>query len=210
MKKLLGCLIFVISIFCLVGCDTKQVYEREYKPVYEAGLEITYLLDEMASSEEYVSLYTGVTDVADIIKEIGEGDYTKPKAVYEIAISNEMMDRFSETALLTDLSDELETYVKDRLRSSFVSQINATAGVNSLAASSICTAGKTFINPIAEGTILVYTYENGYPIAVTITAAPDGSASATGTFIVADGFDDIEGIKAYFGDTDIEVLEITQ
>ncbi len=192
------------------GCAKEESQPREYTQIYEAGLDITYLLSEMASSDEYITFFTGDTAVKDVVKKIGDGDYSKPKAVYEIMITDEMFERLVDTASLDNATDELKKSLTDRVRSSFITQLNGTAGVNSLAASGICTAGKTFINPIADGIILVYTYENGYPIAITFTAEPDGLAGASGTFVMVEDFDSIEGIKSYFSETDIEVLEVTQ
>ena len=209
-RKFICLVLSAMVIAGLSGCAEKENQPLEYTPIYEAGLEITYLLGEMASSDEYAVLFTGNSPVADKVKEIGNGDYTKPKAVYEILVTDEMLEMFAETASLSDASDDLKDYLKDRVRSSFITQLNGTAGVESLAASSICTAGKTFINPIADDILLVYTYENGYPIAVTFTAESDGSAGASGTFVMVENFDSIEGIKSYFSDTDIEVIEVTQ
>ena len=192
------------------GCTKKENQPLEYTSVYEAGLDITYILGEMAASEEYITFFTGDTTIKDVIKRIGEGDYTKPKAVYEIVITDEMFEALVDTASLEGTTDELKNNLTDRVRASFITQLNGMAGVENLAASSICTAGKTFINPVADDTILVYTYENGYPIAVTFATEYDGSASASGTFIMIDNFDTAEGIKEYFSETDIEVIEVTQ
>lgn len=210
LKKFICMVLSVMVIAGVSGCTKKENQPLEYTQIYEAGLDITYILGEMASSEEYITLFTGDTAVKDVIKKIGEGDYTKPKAVYEIIITDEMLEGLADTASLEGATDELKKCLNDRVRSSFITHLNGTAGVNSLAASSICTAGKTFINPIADDTLLIYTYENGYPIAVTFTAEYDGSAGASGTFVMVEDFDSAEGIKSYFSDTDIEVIEVTQ
>ena len=209
-NKFVAVVLSLIVVAGVSGCKPEADQPLEYTQIYEAGLDITYILGEMAASEEYLTFFTGDTAVKDVVKKLGEGDYTKPKAVYEIVITDEMLEGLVDTASLEGATDELKKNLTDRVRGSFITQLNGTAGVNSLAASSICTAGKTFINPIADDILLVYTYENGYPIAVTFTAESDGSAGASGTFVMVENFDSIEGIKSYFSDTDIEVIEVTQ
>ena len=134
LKKFICMVLSVMVIAGVSGCTKKENQPLEYTQIYEAGLDITYILGEMASSEEYITLFTGDTAVKDVIKKIGEGDYTKPKAVYEIIITDEMLEGLADTASLEGATDELKKCLNDRVRSSFITHLNGTAGVNSLAA----------------------------------------------------------------------------
>ena len=94
---------------------------------------------------------------------------------------------------------------------SIVSQINAMGGVENLAASSVCTVGKTFVSENAsESIIYLYTYEDAAPIAVTFTVGEDYTVSATGTFILYDGFTfgSAEEIRSAFSDIAVSVTEV--
>ena len=70
-----------------------------------------------------------------------------------------------------------------------MTQINGMSGVENLAASSVCKVGKTFVNENAnEDVIYLYTYEEAKPIAVTFTVSEDNAVSATGVFVMYEGF----------------------
>ena len=94
---------------------------------------------------------------------------------------------------------------------SLITQINGMGGTEELAVSSICTHGKTFVDDsITDNTIFLYVYEDALPIAVTFTVGEDGAVSASGTFIMYDGFScgSVEEVEESFRAFDVEVSEI--
>ena len=118
----------------------------------------------------------------------------------------------AELSDLEGVSEELKNYLTQRVIASLMSQINAMSGVENLAASSVCTVGKTFVSENAtENVIYIYTYEGTAPVAVTFTLGEDHSVSATGTFILYDGFTcgSAEEIRGIFGDITVNVTEVT-
>ncbi len=210
--KRIGILVVLCMVF-LSGCAKPDPINVDYTQIYDVGLESVQVISEMASSEEYISLLTASPDLMAVAKEIGEGDYTKPKAVYAIAIEDETLDLLSENGGFENMSDGLLTSIRRKTLSSIIPTINSTAGVNALAAASILTTGRSFVNPLMmgeTGEIVVFTYENGYPIAVTFTGNADFAISASAMPVMVEGFDTIDGIKEKLGYVEAEVVEITQ
>lgn len=180
--------------------------------LYTHGLDVVQMLSEMAQSEECIGLYTADSAIGSLVQEIGEQDHWAPKAVYAISVTDENLSAMAELEGM-ELSEELETYLKQRTLSALIPQINAQSGVEALAAASICTAGKTFVSKdTEENVIYIYAYENAVPAAVTFTVGEDGAVSANGVFIMNESFTcgSAEEIKDFFSDISVEVTEIPQ
>ena len=74
MKKKNLVIFSVILILSLTACGSK----KEQSSLYEQGLEVVSLMEEMANSESYIQLFTGNTEINEIIQNIAEGDYSQP------------------------------------------------------------------------------------------------------------------------------------
>lgn len=181
MKKFLTALL--LSALLLASCGTPAAEDRS---LYEHGLDVVALIDEMVNNEDYVRVYSGSDDILNVTRTIAEGDYSSPKNVYKVTIPDTIINALSEADSLSDASPELLDYLRQKTLASIPIQITSTEGVNFLAAASICTAGKTFLSDeVPEYMIYLYTYENAVPIAVTFgrDANVPGVVSATGTFL---------------------------
>ena len=179
-KYLTACL---ASVLLLTSCGTPAA---ETKSLYEHGLDVVALMDEMVNSEAYVQAQTGSEEILNITRTLAEGDYSSPKAVYRITIPDETIDALGQIELLADTSETLRSYFRQKTLSVIPIQITSTEGVNFLAAASLCTAGKSFISDEIPGNVIyLYTYENTVPIAVTFGCNADtpGIISASGTFL---------------------------
>ena len=118
----------------------------------------------------------------------------------------------AELSNLEGASEELKNYLTQRVMASLMSQINAMSGVENLAASSVCTVGKTFVSENAEENVIyIYVFEGTAPVAVTFTLGEDHTVSATGTFIFYDGFTcgSAKEIESAFSDIAVNVTEVT-
>lgn len=205
MKKWMEIGLVLIMLLGLSACGREA-------SLYEHGLDVVQLLSEMVQSEECIRVYTADEDVSSVVHKLGAQEHGAPKAVYAISLSEEVLATVAELETM-DVSEELQAVLKRRVIGSLVPQINAAAGVDALAATSICTVGKTFVCEACEtDTIYVYTYENAAPAAVTFVACEDGTVSANGTFIVNENFpcSTTEDVKVYFSDIAVEVTQITQ
>lgn len=215
MKKLirstlsgLAIVVALIMIFNLSACGKKN--DTETKSLYAQGLEIVQLMSEMTQIEEYVELYSGSNEIKTIIQNIGIGDFSSPKAVYAISIAEDDLAAMVGSNQ-DNVSEELKNYIMQKSLASLMMQINGMSSVENLAASSVCTVGKTFVNEnVTEDVIYLYVYENAIPVAVTFTIGENQAVSASGIFIMYDGFTcgSADEIKSFFNDITVNVSEV--
>ena len=209
MKKLMAIVLALVSVFALSGCDNKS--NTEPQSLYAQGLEVVQLMSEMTRAGEYIDTYTGDSTIKNIIQNIGVGEYSVPKSVYAISIPDENLVAMAELSELDNSSKDLKTFLMQKVLGSLMLQINGMAGVENLAASSVCTVGKTFVDENAtDDVIYLYTYENALPVAVTFTIGENHAVSATGVFIMYDGFTcgSADEIKSFFSDISVNVSEV--
>ena len=211
MKKAFAFVLVLVIILGLAACGAvKEV--QESKSLYAHGLDVVSMLSEMTRSESFIGIYTANSEIKDIILALGEHPYDTPAVVYAITIPEDVLMGMAELSNLGDASEELKSYLTQRVMASLMSQINAMSGVENLAASSVCTVGKTFVSESAtENVIYIYAYEDTTPVAVTFTLGEDHTVSASGTFIFYDGFTcgSAEEIQGVFGDIAVNVTEVT-
>lgn len=176
------------------------------KSLYAHGMDIIALMEEMVQSDYYLDVMSGSSELKTMASDIAKGDYTSVKAVYKVTIPS--FDKL--LALLdedfggfSELSPGLQEHLNNRSAYTFLSQINATEGVNALAISSVLTAGKVFVNgTLTENTMYLYTFESGYPIAICFSKGVDGAVSANGTFLLSQSLscETAEDIETFFRD----------
>ena len=211
MKKTIAFVLVLTIILGLAACGAANE-AKESKSLYAHGLEVVSMLSEMTRSENFIGIYTANSEIKDIILTLGENSYEQPDAVYAITVPEDTLTGMAELGNLEGASEELKSYLMQRVMASLISQINAMSGVENLAASSVCTVGKTFVSENAsENVIYIYVYEGTTPVAVTFTLGEDHTVSATGTFIFYDGFTcgSEEEIQRVFSDIAVNVTEVT-
>lgn len=211
MKKAIAFVVVLTIILGLAACGVAQE-ATESKSLYAHGLDVIGMLSEMTSSESLIGIYTANSEIKDIILALGDHSYETPDAVYAITIPEETLMGMAELSNLGNASDELKSFLTQRVMSSLMSQINAMSGVEDLAASSVCTVSKTFVSENAtENVIYIYVFDGTAPVAVTFMLGEDHTVSATGTFIFYDGFTcgSAEEIQRVFSDIEVNVTEVT-
>ena len=211
MKKTIAFVLVLTIILGLAACGAANE-AKESKSLYAHGLEVVSMLSEMTRSENFIGIYTANSEIKDIILALGENSYEQPDAVYSITVPDDTLTGMAELSNLEGASEELKSYLMQRVISSLMSQINAMSGVENLAASSVCTVGKTFVSENAtENVIYIYVYEGTTPVAVTFTLGEDHTVSATGTFIFYDGFTcgSAEENQRVFSYIAVNVTEVT-
>jgi len=214
MKKSMIALTMAFAlVLSLCACGGQIGNTASGKTLLEHGLEVVATMDEMADSDEYISFYSGNKEMAEIVKEIGKGDHSAPVAVYKITIDKEAIEAWDMLGGLDGLSENLKTAMRQKaFGAALITQINAQNGATTLAATTICTAGKTFVSTEGDGdTIYLYVYENACPAAVSFVRGEDNSVSASGTFIINDGFDtsSMESLEAFFGESGAVIESIS-
>ena len=206
----------VISIVLALGVSGCGGGNSSNKTLYEQGLEVISLMEEMASSDTYLKIYSVSSEIQDIMRTAGEGDFSEPKAIYRVATPEETLLGLAEIAgseAPEGLSDTLKDYVQSRMNGAIINQINAMGGATTLAAANICTGGKTFVSDeLTEDVIYLYTYESAVPVAISFAVGEDGAVSATGNFILYEGFnvDTEQDIKDFFEEFSVKVEAIAK
>lgn len=210
MKKAIGFVLVLMIILCMAACGAVKE-SKNSKTLYAHGLDVIHMLSEMTQSENFIGIYTANSEIKDIIMELSNHSYETPAAVYAITIPKDVLMGMPELSNLNDASEELKAYLSRRVLASLMSQINAMSGVEKLAASSVCTVGKTFVSEnVTDNVIYIYAYEGTTPIAVTFTLGEDQTVSASGTFVFYEGFtcESAEAIQNVFSDIAVNVTEV--
>lgn len=210
MKRLCAFVLTIVIVMSLCGCGNKSAIKVSEKSLYEHGLDVVSLMVEAARSESYLQVYTGSDELLEIVKTIGEGEFTVPKVVYAVKLPVKMLWELTDYIKMGDLSEELTNALNGKMLGALVTRINALSGANYLAATSVCTMGKTFVkSDLTEDVIYIYVYEDATPVAITFTVGEGGAVSASGTFIIHDEFTcgSAEEIKDFLGGG--EVTEVT-
>ena len=147
------------------------------------GLKLIAGLDKMAESEEYISLFTASDNISEIISEIGEGDYSAPKAVYKAEVpADEVMKLFYTESL--NLSEDIKASVAKRYFASIPTQITATSGAESLAAMTLLTSGSPIIDDsVKENQLYIFIYD-GISAMVTYTPYDNGAVDVSASFVI--------------------------
>lgn len=184
------------------------VTESELPSLEVRGMQIVSMLEEIAESEEYLSIYSADPELLNIIAAFAEGDHSDPKTIYRLTLSEENVKSLCGTDVLTSLSPKLQDFLEGRVQASIINIANARGGSTALAATSICTAGRTFVSDeISSDTIYLYTFEDAVPVAVSFTVGESSTVTATGTFLIAEELntDSPESIREFFSELDLTV-----
>ena len=186
MKKKFIVILTVIMILSVTACGTK----KEQDSIYEHGLEVVALMNEMADNQSYVQMFTGNTQISEVIQSNTDGDYSKPKAVYEVVLQKDnFQGLLGNEATQISMSDELKKIINKKVNASVITQLNAHGGSENLAASTICTAEISFVNSeVKADVIYIYVYENTAPVAVIFLQEGNDIVSANGTFMFGEEF----------------------
>ncbi len=211
------CLILVfVMLFSLGACSGKQEdalsQTANAQSLYDHGLEVVSMLVEATRTEEYVKLFIQDEGVITLASEIGAGDYESLKTVYSISLDERDYLDLIGVEGMDNLSEQLQENLENRILSGVATQFNSRKGVAAVAATSVLTMGKMFVEEgLQENIIYLYTYEDAFPVAVVFVVGEDGAVSASGTFILCEEEEmaTVEDIERLFIGMDIVVNEIT-
>ena len=207
------CAVLIMSLVMVLCACAESKSEVSEKTLYEQGMDVVAIMAEAARMEDYTRAYTGSSDLMEIVNRVGAGDYSSPKAVYSVAVSEESILGMLGMENLDGFSNALKETMLSRAIGALTTQINGYAGVNNLAAASVLTLGKSFVdNNLSEDVIYIYTFENGFPVAVTFTVGENGAVSAGGNFIMYEEFTcgSLNEVQEFFGEFGATVNEVAK
>ena len=211
MKKAISMLLVICMLLLGTAACGTQNDGNASKTLYAQGLDIVNMLSEMTRSDDFIGLYTANSSIQECILSLGEQVYGSPDAVYSITVPEDALLDMTEWKQLQNVSEDLRCYVLQRVHASLIGQVNAMGGAEKLAASSLCTVEKTFLCESADRNVIyLYVYDDAAPVAVTFTLGEDHTVSASGTFVLYEGFacGSAEEIRSAFSDIPVEVAGI--
>ena len=179
------------------------------KSMDECAKEVIDLLLEMTSSDDYLKMYGFNSDNQKaMLEKLRSGNYTTPSAVYEITVTEETINLYMKEFGVEKLSDNLKKQFVSTITGSVVTRVNSSIGTDAVALGSALYGGNSYrCSEVKKSTMLLYVYENGNPIMITISASEYGIAGFTARFLMSDTFptDTAENIQNYFYSLDIGV-----
>ena len=180
----------LILLLTLSGCGTQKI---DGKSLREHGMDIVKIMEEMVKNADYGKLTGGDNNTLEENRvQLATGDYAAPAAVYGMSLPSfqSILTLVGESEESYNFSEALNTQLDNKSASVLVNQLNSMKGVSALAGTSLYTAGKVFVsNELTENTIYLYTFQNGYPIAVVFTVGEDHAVTAQGTFLLWEDID---------------------
>lgn len=205
-KTILMTLVVITLLSALVSC----VSSREETDLYELGEEMIGLMQEMASNDYYLELYS-VEAFNDMLHYVAKANYTTPKAVYSFEISKSHFEQMiPETeGGKNPFSDELEEIVFESYARNFAAQLISRFGASAIAASGVCALQKTVCSSkITVPTCYLYVYESAPSVIITFIPGEDNTVSANGTFILPKELQDEETLIEYLNEMKVTLTQI--
>ena len=176
------------------AADAWYSASQEAEPqLLKVAAALTEMLDEIASSDDYVSLMGGGGNIQETIRAWGTHRHAVPRAVYQVELST-TPENDALQPLRDHASDALWKQATSRINSALASQINAAKGAETLAASAICTVQTAFTTAgDMEQIHYILLYDDAAPVMVSFTPYPQESGAAvtaSATFLALDNATD--------------------
>lgn len=186
-------IVSVLFLFCALAVFAKGKAKPRQATLYEHGLSLAALMKEKAESSDYRAIVLGANgDLDEKVRELGAGDVSKPTAVYRLSgdffYLVDMMGLGGSESV--NLSPALKRDIAERLISGFaVMWTGKMTGALSVAAASVLQSQSTFVSDeLSENCAYIYTFAEGYPVAVSFTKGDGGAVLANASYVVDEDF----------------------
>ena len=196
MKKLIAIIAALSILMTLCSCDTGG----DETALYDKGLEITSIMDEMLDSEDYLSMLGLPQAASELAEEIAAEDRSTPKTVYSVTLSMENIN----SNIPVGTSERIVKKIHDTAASSSISAVNSYQGADYAVLAAATSHSTTFVNrSLKDSVIYIYIYENATPVAIVFCVGDGGAVSATGMLLFRElsSEDDIKNIFGMYNPT---------
>ncbi len=208
MKKLL---VILLSALMLASCNKKPMLPQD-NVMFDDGASISavevplggdnFYIDEaikltkksakLASSKEFIAMYTADTEVAEQIATIANVDFDSPKTVKYIYISNDKILEFmKESYPEAEENFDFEKIIElNRISvTNFASMINARFGAKMIAATTVLASSTGFVKPadFDKNFAVFLEYDGEFSSVVSFNEYGENVISANMTFVKNSG-----------------------
>lgn len=219
MKKLLVFILALCLVTGLCGCQviTKDIIERDATAaddttLYEHGMELAELLEEMLGSPEYFEMMSGSERLNEVIQPLMGAGLAQPESAYLVTLSEDALPLLMDAAEvdMDQFSDRMQEFLARKMTSSVPSILNSRQGADTLAAASILTVSDAWAGENLElGCYLILNYPDFCPVMVSFWGG-DGLIEGTAAMLIGEPLeeDSIEGVRELFSYLDAEGMHI--
>lgn len=166
----------MLAFAALTGCGAKPAASLR-----EKGLELAEAMSALAGSQEYRDAVSASAELGDVITRMA-GDYSAPKAVYAVTLSEGTVEALLGTG--ETLPESLADWFMGRACASIGNMIASKQGVSALAAAASVSYGRSFVYAGLEKPVLyLYQYDGDYSVAVSFVPGDDTAVSGAATFV---------------------------
>lgn len=152
----------------LVAVSSVEHTEESDDILLNEAISLAQQVDAMARSEEWMQLLGGGDTLLEAARSFA-GNRETPEAVYRLVLTDDDVAQI--LAQLTDgqvpqLDEALMAQLSNRILNGSVSQMNAAAGVEALAAANCLQATSVFAGDVENPVVYLLTYADASPILV--------------------------------------------
>jgi hypothetical protein len=181
--------LMVLAVLLLTACaaPAKGQPQDLNRFLAKEAVALTGEMDKLAETKEYVALMAASGNIGELIDKAAAGNYTAPENAYVVKLTEEgLKQAIGAFAGEADVPESVLDILKYKINVAvFANLINATYGSEMVAATSLLTWGKSYIQPEgwADNTILVLEYPGEFSSMVSFTQSGEGVISATSVFL---------------------------
>ena len=186
-------IVSVLFLFCALAVFAKGKAKPRQATLYEQGLSLAALMKKKAESSDYRAIVLGANgDLDEKVRELGAGDGSKPTAAYRLSgdfsFFGSMM--LSSVSRGENISPSIKREIAARLLSSFAMMwTGMKASATAAAAVSVLQSQSVFVSDeLSENCAYVYTFQEGYPVAVSFIKGDGGAVLADASYVVDEDF----------------------
>lgn len=217
MRRFLCVISALLLCLGLCGCQviTKTGADTADDAVlYEHGMELAELLDEMLKTPEYFQMMGGSETINGVITPYMQTDFSSPGGAYIITLPENALSTLMSAAEvdISGFSDSLREFVERRAFSSLPSILNSRQGAEILAAASILTVSDSWVGKtLSESCYLLLVYPNTCPVIVSFTGK-GGVISGTASLLPGDPIngDTLDAVTDLFEYLDLDGMDIRE
>lgn len=185
-KKIILLVVSLAGILCLGGCGAKQ-------PDLKAkGLEMIALMDEKASNEKYIEVYSVGKEAKEVVMQFAEGEYTAPSRVFEIKIPD--TDYWEEVgADLSGMSETLKEELYIKANYSLSALLNGAERLTYIVAANVVIGTTAFEGKLESPVIYLYQFgDKGNAAMISFVPAEENLIIASSTFLAGEELNNME------------------